>query len=281
MSFELHDLSGKPKEQGTIEEWWASPSKHRVVIESPSLNTVDSSESTSPYNRENYLVHELLNQVVHPIPRYGNFQNLGVRRSKRQFGQVELSCLTVFVADSKQEKNTFPVGNQFCVQPGSNSLRVEFYPGELSIIRNELGTFSNTEVSRSTTIAYGQNVAITGHVNLLENYHSDESQEMELTPDDPGSLIPGIVIAGHQRRFMSPALPDAVSLGHLNESVVLCIVITKIGEVKSLDVVESPNKIVSEIVTNAVKQWTYTPFLLNGSPIEVRTIVTVDYRSSH
>jgi outer membrane biosynthesis protein TonB len=46
--------------------------------------------------------------------------------------------------------------------------------------------------------------------------------------------------------------------------------------VKDLTVVSGPAAL-QDSSQDAVRQWTYKPFLLNGEPVEVTTTVTVTY----
>jgi len=58
--------------------------------------------------------------------------------------------------------------------------------------------------------------------------------------------------------------------------VVLHAVIAKDGTMKSLAVVSGPQELQMSAM-DAVRQWTYRPYLLNGEPTEVDTTITVNY----
>ena len=59
-------------------------------------------------------------------------------------------------------------------------------------------------------------------------------------------------------------------------TVILHAIIGKDGHVQSLQAVSGP-AILQGAAIDAVKQWTYRPFLLNGEPVEVDTTVTVEF----
>ncbi len=61
-------------------------------------------------------------------------------------------------------------------------------------------------------------------------------------------------------------------------TVVLLAVISREGKPLSLKTVASPNRLLSDAAKQAVKQWRYTPTLLNGEPVEVVTTITVNFR---
>ena len=62
--------------------------------------------------------------------------------------------------------------------------------------------------------------------------------------------------------------------------VVLAAVIGKDGNIQSLKVLDSPSPILSQAAMDAVKQWKYRPYVLNGTPVEVDTQITVNFTLS-
>ena len=58
--------------------------------------------------------------------------------------------------------------------------------------------------------------------------------------------------------------------------MVLAAVIAKDGTVANLRVVSGPSQL-QRSALDAVRQWRYKPYLLNGNPIEVDTTVQVLY----
>jgi TonB family protein len=63
---------------------------------------------------------------------------------------------------------------------------------------------------------------------------------------------------------------------HIQGAVVLKAVIDKEGNISNLQLI-SGHPMLAPAAIEAVKQWTYKPFLLNGEPIEVETNVTVNF----
>ena len=63
----------------------------------------------------------------------------------------------------------------------------------------------------------------------------------------------------------------------MNGEVKLNAIIGKDGKMKSLQVASSSNQIFNTSAIDAVRQWTYKPYTLNGNPTEVETTITVNY----
>ncbi|HSY34850.1 MAG TPA: M56 family metallopeptidase [Acidobacteriaceae bacterium] len=86
-------------------------------------------------------------------------------------------------------------------------------------------------------------------------------------------------MAGNRDKFVEPIYPPDAKAAGIQGSVVLDAVIGKNGMIESLKVVSGPPELTKASV-EAVKQWTYKPFLLNGDPIAVETTITVTFALS-
>jgi TonB family protein len=74
-----------------------------------------------------------------------------------------------------------------------------------------------------------------------------------------------------------PEYPATARLNGTEGVVTLAVLINRNGNVQDVAVVNG-NSLLVEAAANAVKQWTYRPTLLNGSPVEVVTSVEVTFR---
>ena len=75
---------------------------------------------------------------------------------------------------------------------------------------------------------------------------------------------------------VTPKYPPEAKVARIEGTVVLDAVIDKSGRVERLNVVSGPGEL-QQSALNAVRQWRYKPFLLNGKPIEVETTINVVY----
>jgi protein TonB len=73
---------------------------------------------------------------------------------------------------------------------------------------------------------------------------------------------------------VSPVYPAVARAARVQGIVILQALIGKDGQVKELSVVSGPPLLQSAAI-DAVKQWVYRPYLLNGDPVEVMTTVNV------
>ena len=75
---------------------------------------------------------------------------------------------------------------------------------------------------------------------------------------------------------VQPIYPrNAVSM-HVEGSVELMATISKTGDITRVKVISGDSQL-SRAATDAVKQWKYKPYLLNGEPVEIQTQVTINF----
>lgn len=88
--------------------------------------------------------------------------------------------------------------------------------------------------------------------------------------------ISGGVMAGQVMNKVDPVYPQEARDKHISGTVVLSVRIGKDGTVQDIQPISGP-AVFREPAMDAVKQWTYKPYLLNGQPTEVQTTVTVNF----
>lgn len=111
-----------------------------------------------------------------------------------------------------------------------------------------------------------------------------------------GGVIGGIIgstaiprVAGPQRvrvsqgvtegllmRKVQPTYPPLAKTARIQGDVVLNAIISKNGAIENLRVVNGHPMLVTSAL-DAVKQWKYKPYILNGEPVEVETTITVKF----
>jgi periplasmic protein TonB len=84
------------------------------------------------------------------------------------------------------------------------------------------------------------------------------------------------VSAGRLVNKVEPVYPPLARNARVQGQVVLTAIISKDGTIQDLRVV-SGHPLLVQAALDAVRQWRYKPYLLNGEPVEVETTVTVNF----
>jgi protein TonB len=87
------------------------------------------------------------------------------------------------------------------------------------------------------------------------------------------------VFQGFKVRDVKPNYPPLARQARIQGTVVLHAVISKDGSIEGLTLV-SGHPMLAPAAIDAVKQWKYKPYLLNGEPVEVDTEVQVNFTLS-
>lgn len=84
------------------------------------------------------------------------------------------------------------------------------------------------------------------------------------------------VALGNKISGNDPQYPQMAKVAHVQGDVVLQATISKGGTITNLRAVSGPPMLVQAAV-DAVKEWRYKPYYLNGEPVEVETTITVKF----
>ena len=84
------------------------------------------------------------------------------------------------------------------------------------------------------------------------------------------------VTSGLLLHRVNPVYPDGARRGHIQGKVLLQALIGKDGNIKDLQVISGPKEL-TQAAVGAVQQWRYRPYLLMGQPVEIDTIIEVNF----
>jgi periplasmic protein TonB len=87
------------------------------------------------------------------------------------------------------------------------------------------------------------------------------------------------VVTGLKVRDVKPNYPPLARQARIQGVVILQALISKTGDIENLQLI-SGHPMLAPAAIEAVKQWKYKPYLLNGEPVEVETQVQVNFTLS-
>lgn len=89
--------------------------------------------------------------------------------------------------------------------------------------------------------------------------------------------IGGVVRAPERLSYVAPIYPPVALAARLRGLVIIEAVIDTRGHVQDARILRSDSPLLIEAAVTAVRQWTYSPTLLNGVPVSVIMTVTVQF----
>jgi protein TonB len=76
---------------------------------------------------------------------------------------------------------------------------------------------------------------------------------------------------------VQPNYPPSALRMHVEGSVQMLATLSKNGDISEVKILSGDPQL-SQAAANAVKQWKYKPYLLNGEPVEIQTQITVNFK---
>jgi protein TonB len=107
-------------------------------------------------------------------------------------------------------------------------------------------------------------------LNLVGN--GNESKPVLQTLHISQGVSQGLLI-----KKVQPVYPRNALTMHMEGAVELTATISKTGAITAVKVI-SGEQLLTKAAVDAVKQWKYKPYLLNGEPVEIQTQVTINFK---
>jgi TonB family protein len=288
LAFQLFNSKGNAAENGTIEEWWYGPEVHKTVYTSPSytsteIRTKDSFFRTKGVPSAPYLLSLILQQTVHPMPGEKDIASAKPDIRKETIGKVPLDCIMLSQEIKNNHNNSIPLGlfPTYCLDHGSDTLRMAYDFGSQTIVLNSLGTFQQHNVAIDQTMSWNGVPAISAHIDVLQGIlvkEADFAPSTDLEKIDLSAVkVDYKVIFGNIISQARPTYPERARANHVSGSVVLGAIIARDGRVRSLKLLSVPDADLAIAAVAAVREWRYKPYFLNGEPTEIETTITVNF----
>lgn len=98
-------------------------------------------------------------------------------------------------------------------------------------------------------------------------------------PEDEGPIrVGGQLKEPRKTKHVDPIYPEIARRARVSGPVILEVVVDKGGNPKSIKVLRGLSMGLTEAAVEAVKQWKWEPSTLNGKPVEVIVVVTVNFK---
>jgi TonB family protein len=107
---------------------------------------------------------------------------------------------------------------------------------------------------------------------------SPKPNDLRYQHTDTAPITPGIpIVKSNILKKVPPQYPSGAKAANIQGTVVLEAIIAEDGTVESLEAISGPEMLKGAAI-DAVKQWVYEPYVLNGRPMRVNTKVYVNFQ---
>lgn len=303
-SYQIFDAKGTATEKGTIEEFWAGEKKYKRIytVGGVSQTEFQTARGLRIVGDASAIPHGVLSfrsELIRPLPEDKLASQLAVDEEQKESDGVSLQCFRISPADSPQFAAGIMRQEEDCIDMETSALRTKVFtpgvnedrfdhpqtflgryvPGDIQIIR--MGKMRNTirletieaiaEIRDADFAPPPDAQAVTRQVKIVGT-----------RPDGSWSVPSNIHISagvaqGLLRKSVAPEYPLVAKAAHVSGTVVLQASIGKDGQIHDLKAVSGPPMLL-QAALDAVQQWEYEPYRLNGEPVEVLTTINVVFQ---
>jgi TonB family protein len=310
--FQRFDTSGNVVDRGSYEELRVNRFRYRLGFESSFFTQTEygtengilrTGKRTSPPPPLSLLRTAIVRPIADAeiISRFArNSESSFIKVQQREVDGTNLRCFDLILLRAPA-----PSAPSYCFDD-SDAL-VQFpvgFPGMGEATWKDTIDFRGRHLPRDLVIKWAGVAVLSTHIESIEDLTAADEAELQAPADAgppeasifgiagiEGSIpppgAPGIhgampkkvnisagVAAANLVARVEPIYPPIAKAARVQGTVVLQALLGKDGQVEELRVVSGP-AMLQQGALDAVKQWTYRPYLLNGEPVEVLTTVNV------
>lgn len=283
-SYQLYDDQGNPTTQGIYEYWWTSPAVYRstwtrIAATHSVWHTKDGKEQfTSSGDPLDYFELQLKSELLAPLP---SVESLDKSKQRVSHGEIKVGgdkfpC--VYRPGNGLEDFQRP---GYCFDPVYPVLRITFSgEGTLTTTFDSIRLFQGKYLAGDILTRVGNRRLFSAKVestdplaasdfNLIPPKDAVSTPDSILVPEQPGSktLL--------KKQF--PIYPQEAKEKRIQGIVLVEATIGKDGKIKKQRVLYSPSRLLTASATESLWHWEYKPFLVNGEPVQVETLIHVIY----
>jgi protein TonB len=104
----------------------------------------------------------------------------------------------------------------------------------------------------------------------------NSNTQPEISPPPVHRIRTSVMMEGNLIHRVEPLYPMIAKQAGMQGTVVVRALISRTGNVEQPQVVSGP-AMLGPAAVDAIRQWKYRPYILNGEPIEVETQITVNF----
>jgi TonB family protein len=295
-TYQLYDEKGNPTEQGTYEYWWVSPQMSRSSWSRPGATHTDwhTGDGKHAYEdtgeRLNFFEYKLQSMILSPLPSAAEIDRKGNRLDRRMVSvqSGKIPCIMIIPELSEGTlAETVPLGMfpTYCFDSKLPVLRMSNSLGTLAMEFNKIVKVQNHFLPEDILFLEGTRKILSATIDKITKLDPGEpaltpSVGVHVAKQDKAVLAAGIS-TGMLIKKVVPVYPEDAQRARISGRVILKALIGRDGRIHDLQVISAPLPSLAGSALWAVSRWEYTPYLLNGEPVEVETTINVIFSLNH
>lgn len=283
LDVQLLDNQGLVSQQGTIERW-QSGDDTRTTSNFGASSSVWVEQNGHSYREVQgqglpATAQTLLDALIHPGPYPEQTAGTSPDLRPTNFGKQRMDC--IMLTRPLGASGTIPLGvfPSYCLD-NSDRIAIIAQGGTDLVLQNQVGKFLGFNVGTALTLMRGERIIGRAKVTQLNTFSPRPNEfdpGVELAASELSVRMSGAMMQGAKLSGPPPTYPEAARSQRITGTVVLNALIGADGHLESLVPVSGPDISLVLSALQAVRDWTYKPYMLNGVPVSVKTTITINY----
>ena len=299
--YHLLDNQGNVSAEGKVEFWWSPSKVSRIswtkgnsvhsewrTADGKTLQLVKGDDITG-------MEHRLSSAVLFSLPKAQDYESGETSLKLLEIdnsGTVNL-CIAMVPsragtanllprADS-QPDGLHGVGTAYCFDREAPILVSTLQNHTITNSYSHIQKFQDHNIAGHIDISYVGNKRLEADLEESDEVKADDAA-FTPAPDATEPVIKSVRIPaggvkpGLLLQRVPPVYPPDARAAHISGTVVIQAMIGKDGMIENAKVVSSPDDSLSQAALDAVRQWRYQPYMLNGEPVSVMTTINVEFK---
>ena len=288
-SYQLFDENGKPGEEGAYEYWWTAPGVYRSSWSRPGGMRTEwhtahgRTMSVASGKRIMAIERDLRDLLVNPVPDVSKLApgEAEFEKDDLKVGKLNLQFARMSLRRQKDGRPPTIPGvraGTYCFEEPGLFLAVEHDPDadytEFHQLRSFQGRVIAGEVIRSFNGRYLFKYSLDKMTWIdAKDPALNPTTDAKVTAED--ATRQESAAQSHLLNKVPPIYPPAAKSTHTTGAVLLDVLIGTNGRVRDVVVLGSSSPLLTQAAKDAVGQWQYSPYVVDGEPQEVSTRVKV------
>lgn len=284
-TYQLFDQHGKPSEQGIYEYWWASPNVRRSSWTRAGATrtdwwTADGQHTFLAKGDElNYFESDLQSALLSPLPDAAGLDPARTRLEREDVSSrgVIFPCISLVPQRTQPQGLPLHAFPTYCFDPENPILRASYSYGELFTQYNSIAKAQGRFLPREILVFAGKQKIFSTSVDAVNGLSSSDPA---FTPAPEAAPVKvervykeGTGSVGSLIKKQTPIYPEMAKHNREQGTVLMQATIGTDGRVHDLRVILSPSDSLAAAAMEAVSHWEYKPYMVDGEPVEVKTLI--------
>jgi TonB family protein len=279
--YEILAEDGKSVETGTYEEWRVDATQYRIALHGPSASVEEYGTDhgifrTSQQSWPGKPLSTIRTMVERPVSSPVQPEKTELKNFERSLGSSSLLCTALLVRGSKLPDKD---AASYCFDKTNSLLVYASDPNkQFQTLFQSVVLVNGHYLAKEMQLFLVGQLWLKVHVDSIAGLPAEERTALAVPVDATlgaaRTSAPDDLTRGKLIRKAVPAYPPAARMQGVQGTVLINGIIGTDGHLQQLQVLAGP-QMLRQTSLETVRQWVYSPYLLDGQPIEVETDINV------